>query len=81
MILDSEEQRELLLQIFRVINVPMAQIEKFYNLKVAVENAEIKKFSLDAPKHVNDSFEPGKDLINVLVTKESKVELNSEKRI
>jgi hypothetical protein len=43
MILDSEEQREILLQIFQVINVPMAQIEKFYALKKAIENAEIKE--------------------------------------
>jgi CRISPR/Cas system CSM-associated protein Csm2 small subunit len=43
MILDSEEQRELLLQIFQVINVPMSQIEKFYALKKAIENAEIKE--------------------------------------
>jgi len=42
MILDSIEQKELLLQIFRVINVPGSRLEEFYKLKQAVENAEIQ---------------------------------------
>jgi hypothetical protein len=42
MVLDSIEQKELLLQIFGVINVPGSRLEEFYALKKAVENAEIK---------------------------------------
>jgi CRISPR/Cas system CSM-associated protein Csm2 small subunit len=56
MILDSEEQRELLLQILQVINVPMAQIEKFYALKNSIANAEIKEEVKDIDTDNSESF-------------------------
>lgn len=42
MILDSQEQKELLLQIFNAVNIPASQIERLFELKKALENAEIK---------------------------------------
>ncbi|MBT9169532.1 MAG: hypothetical protein DDT19_02892 [Syntrophomonadaceae bacterium] len=41
MILDSQEQKELLLQIFNSVNIPASQIEILYELKKALEKAEI----------------------------------------
>ncbi|MBT9167487.1 MAG: hypothetical protein DDT19_00825 [Syntrophomonadaceae bacterium] len=43
MILDSEEQKNLLLQIFNSVNIPASQIEVFYELKKALESAGISK--------------------------------------
>lgn len=42
MVLDSQEQKEILLKIFNSVNFPAAAIEKIYELKKALENAEIK---------------------------------------
>lgn len=33
MVLDNEEQKTLLLQIFNAVNIPASQIEKLYELK------------------------------------------------
>lgn len=43
MTLDSQEQKDMLLQIFNSVNIPVAHIEKIYELKKALENAEVKK--------------------------------------
>ncbi|MBT9168177.1 MAG: hypothetical protein DDT19_01522 [Syntrophomonadaceae bacterium] len=43
MILDSREQKELLLQIFNSVNIPASQIEVLYELKKALESAEISE--------------------------------------
>ena len=41
MVLDNQEQKDLLLQIFNAVNIPAQQIEKLYELKKALEGAKI----------------------------------------
>ena len=43
MTFDTQEQKDLLIQIFNSVNIPASQIEKLYKLKKALEDAEIKK--------------------------------------
>ena len=43
MILDSVEQKTLLLQIFNSVNFPASALEQIYELKKALENAEVKE--------------------------------------
>jgi hypothetical protein len=41
--LDSEEQRKLLLDILKSINVPGQILEQVYDLKKAIQNAKVKE--------------------------------------
>ena len=43
MILDNEAQKILLLQIFNSVNIPVSAIEQIYELKKALESAEVKE--------------------------------------
>ena len=43
MTFDTQEQKDILIQIFNSVNIPASQIEKLYELKKALEDAEIKK--------------------------------------
>ena len=41
MTFDTQEQKDLLIQIFNSVNIPASQIEKLYELKKALEDAEV----------------------------------------
>jgi len=41
MIVDTQEQKDILIQIFNSVNIPASQIEKLYKLKKALEDAEV----------------------------------------
>jgi len=41
MIVDTQEQKDILIQIFNSVNIPASQIEKLYELKKALENAKV----------------------------------------
>ena len=43
MTFDTQEQKDLLIQIFNSVNIPASQIEKLYKLKKALEDAEIRE--------------------------------------
>ena len=43
MILDSKKQKDLLLQIFNAVNVPVSVIEQVLELKKALESAGVKE--------------------------------------
>ena len=41
MTFDTQEQKDLLIQIFNSVNIPASQIEKLYKLKKVLESANV----------------------------------------